>query len=161
MEPKKVQFKMNDFWRVILKARLLQFYSATKYPAEECMKYFAKGQGMLEALRAVFGDEFCAEIEKAVTVEYATRHDRENSPKEFDAKAEDDRRRLAGLTVEVLEKAKEYAQSFDHVKRVMLKEFGRVAEILKEQIDRKPNATFPEKGLNITMPKKGDDEKDH
>lgn len=165
MSGKKIQFRMDSFWKVMLKARLLQFYAATKYPDEEANKYFGKAQGMIEALRSVFGQEFCGDIEKAITVEFALRQDRANSPKEFESGAEIDKRRLADLSVVVIEKAKEYSQSFERVKMVMLREgLEKVAKILGEEMKRekkKPDDTpIGRRGLTIIMPPKDGDDDD-
>lgn len=162
MSDRKIQFRMNSFWKVFLKARLLQFFAATKYPQEEGNKYFARAQGMIEAMRCVFGKEFCQEIEKAITVEFAMKMDKENSPDKFEFESDEDKRKLADLSVVVIEKLKGDAQNFERVKMAMLsKGLMRVAEILGDLAEeKKPSGDGGTgRGITITMPPKDDDDK--
>lgn len=139
---------MSTFWDVILKARILQFYAATKHPSDEAVYYFERAEGMLEGLRTVFGVDFCNEIEEAVTVRFAVKRGGKWKPEDFDSQVIEGRTKLGYLAVEVQELAQEYAQNFDVVRKTMLQNIGKAREALGET---KKSEGIP-KGLITKIP---------
>ena len=121
----RIQFKMADFWHVMLKGKMLQYYATTKYPSEDSEKFYAKGQGMIDGLKQVFGKEFVNDIEKSLTVQFATRMAYKFSPKFFEEEAEQDKRNLSYLFSTVLEIAQQYSSDFERVKIAMINHYSK------------------------------------
>lgn len=112
-----IKFRASDLWEVVVKARLLQLYAVTKFPGAEAEAMYNRGQGMVDAMRQIFGKEVCSQVEKAVTTETALRFSQKYIPEFFDKETEDNRLNMADFAADTIEKMKEAASSFEKVRR--------------------------------------------